>query len=118
MKLSIKPRAMQSLIIIILCVFLLYWYLRYFERSNIYHPSKVLERNPKDAGLVFENVNLKTVDRLQINGWFISQNLPSATILFCHGNAGNISDRLDTIQFFHSLNWNVFIFDYRGYGKS
>lgn len=109
---------MQSIIFIIVCVFLLYWYLGYFEKSNIYHPNKIIERNPKDVGLVYEDVDLETEDGLQINGWFIPQNLPSATILFCHGNAGNDSDRLDTIQFFHSLNWNIFIFDYRGYGKS
>jgi len=39
-------------------------------------------------------------------------------ILFCHGNAGNISHRLESIQIFHRLGLNVFIFDYRGYGRS
>ena len=109
---------MQSIVTILVCILFFYWYLRYFERSNIYHPSKTIERSPQDIGLKYEDVNLKTDDGVQINGWFIPHKLPTVTILFCHGNAGNDSDRLDTIQFFHSLNLNVFIFDYRGYGKS
>ncbi|MEK7797018.1 MAG: alpha/beta hydrolase, partial [Pseudomonadota bacterium] len=40
------------------------------------------------------------------------------TLLFCHGNAGNISHRLESIRQFHQLGLNVFIFDYRGYGES
>jgi pimeloyl-ACP methyl ester carboxylesterase len=39
-------------------------------------------------------------------------------LLFCHGNAGNISDRLGFIRFFNRLGLSVFIFDYRGYGES
>jgi len=41
-----------------------------------------------------------------------------ATVLFCHGNAGNIANRLDAIWRFHELGLNVCIFDYRGYGRS
>ncbi|MFC1482978.1 alpha/beta hydrolase, partial [Candidatus Margulisiibacteriota bacterium] len=40
------------------------------------------------------------------------------TIIFCHGNAGNISHRLEKIQILYNLDLNIFIFDYRGYGKS
>jgi len=39
-------------------------------------------------------------------------------LLFCHGNAGNISHRLESIRIFHQLGLNVFIFDYRGFGRS
>jgi fermentation-respiration switch protein FrsA (DUF1100 family) len=39
-------------------------------------------------------------------------------VLFCHGNAGNVSHRLDTLQFFRSLGLGTLIFDYRGYGRS
>jgi hypothetical protein len=60
----------------------------------------------------------ETSDGVRLNGWCISAQDPIAAILVCHGNAGNISHRLDTIRTFNELNLNVFIFDYRGYGRS
>src|SRR5207248_2460746 len=60
--------------------------------------------------------NLKSTDGVKIKGWFIPGVLP--TLLFCHGNAGNISHRLDKLQIFHKLGLNVLLFDYRGYGQS
>ncbi|RME85589.1 MAG: alpha/beta hydrolase, partial [Planctomycetota bacterium] len=39
-------------------------------------------------------------------------------VLFCHGNAGNLTHRWESIQFFLKLNMDILIFDYRGYGKS
>ncbi len=52
-------------------------------------------------------------------GMLYLPNLPArGTLLFFHGNAGNISHRLDSIRIFHNLRLSVFIFDYRGYGRS
>lgn len=39
-------------------------------------------------------------------------------VLFFHGNAGNVSHRVESIQIFHEMGMSVFIFDYRGYGRS
>lgn len=93
--------------------------LLFFGQSRfIYFPDKEICAVPKDIGLEYEEVTLNTQDGLKINAWFIPASNPRGTILFCHGNAGNISHRLETIQILNSLNLNILIFDYRGYGKS
>jgi hypothetical protein len=81
-------------------------------------PGRELEATPADVGLVYENVSLHTRDGVQLHAWFIPAERPRATVLFCHGNAGNISHRLDSIRLLHSLGLQVLIFDYRGYGQS
>ncbi|MGI9227587.1 MAG: alpha/beta hydrolase [Gammaproteobacteria bacterium] len=85
-------------------------------------PTRELTTTPKDIGLDYEDVFLKTNDNEKIHAWFIpkssSNSLAEKTILFMHGNAGNISHRLETIQIFHRLGFNIFIFDYRGFGNS
>lgn len=98
----------------------------YFAQSLFIYapniPTRELIAIPADIGLIHEEVILKTEDNEKIHAWFIPTNptekQAAKTVLFMHGNAGNISHRLETIQIFHQLGLNVFIFDYRGYGKS
>jgi fermentation-respiration switch protein FrsA (DUF1100 family) len=68
----------------------------------------------------FEGVELRTEDGETIAAWFVPApgGLPRGTVLFCHGNAGNIGDRIGSIATFHNLKMDVLIFDYRGYGQS
>jgi len=84
----------------------------------LYHPTNTIEATPDQVGLAFEAVTFKTQDGLKLYGWWIPANPERGVILFCHGNAGNISHRLDSILIFHKLGMSVFIFDYRGYGLS
>lgn len=93
-------------------------FLRQMERNNIYFPAKELNYTPLDIGLVFEDIILELQHNIKINGWFIPNEKAKFTVLLLHGNAGNIGDRLDKIQVLHSLGLNVFLIDYRGYGKS
>ncbi|MGD8617761.1 MAG: alpha/beta hydrolase [Gammaproteobacteria bacterium] len=81
-------------------------------------PGREPEATPAAVGLAYEDVALQTVDNIRLHAWFIPAEKPRATVLFCHGNAGNISHRLDSIRLLHSLGLQVLIFDYRGYGKS
>ena len=81
-------------------------------------PTRELTATPKDIGLDYEEVFLLTDDNESIHAWFIPRKDTEKTILFMHGNAGNISHRLETIQIFHQLGFNFFIFDYRGFGNS
>jgi fermentation-respiration switch protein FrsA (DUF1100 family) len=91
----------------------------YFNQDRmVYFPDKKIEQTPKDIGLAYEEIYLKTKDGTDITGWYIPAINEKGTLLFCHGNAGNISHRLDSIKIFNDLNLNVLIFDYRGYGKS
>lgn len=73
---------------------------------------------PSDVGFEYESVFLKTEDNVRINGWWVGAKNERAVILFFHGNAGNISHRLEHIKIFNRLNLSVFIIDYRGYGQS
>jgi hypothetical protein len=92
--------------------------LRYLEKHTLFYPTREIDFSPRENGLNFEDVFFKTGDNLKLNGWFIPAAGAKYTILFCHGNAGNISHRIEKITFFHQLRCNVFIFDYRGYGLS
>lgn len=73
---------------------------------------------PEDIGLAYEEVKLSTEDGTVLHGWFVPAGRARQALLFCHGNAGNISHRLESIALFHRLGLTVLIFDYRGYGRS
>lgn len=88
------------------------------QSQMIYHPQKEIFVTPSEAGLPFENVQFQTKDGINLHGWFVPADSSRTTVLYFHGNAGNISGRMETIQLLHQLGLNVFIFDYRGYGKS
>jgi fermentation-respiration switch protein FrsA (DUF1100 family) len=72
---------------------------------------------PADVGLTYQDVSIETTDGVTLHGWFIAGQ-SSQVLLFFHGNAGNISHRLDSIGQFHNLGLSVLIIDYRGYGQS
>lgn len=98
---------------VILCLLLFI-----FQRNLIFFPDKNIYYNPGQMGLTWEDIYLDTEDDVKINAWFIPADSSKHVILFCHGNAGNISHRLESIRIFHSLGLDVIIFDYRGFGKS
>jgi len=89
------------------------------EDRFIFHPDHVTDRDPSQIGVRFEDVFFTTQDGLRLHGWFIPHQDARATLVWFHGNAGNISDRLLNIKLLHDrINTNIFIFDYRGYGRS
>ncbi len=94
----------------------------YFSQSRLIYypdiPSRSVTMTPQHAGLDYESISLSTHDGETLSAWFIPAPDARATLLFAHGNAGNISHRLDSIRLFNQLGLAVFIFDYRGYGES
>ena len=94
----------------------------YFGQGAImFIPSRTIDITPDQAGLDYEDIFLEVTGGERINAWYfpVSDSTPSTrTVLFCHGNAGNISHRLPTIRLLLDLGVNVLIFDYRGYGRS
>jgi len=84
----------------------------------VYLPTREISADPASAGMPFEDVSLQTADGETLHGWFVPADPSQPVILFLHGNAGNISHRLDTLEIFHRLNANVLLIDYRGYGQS
>ncbi|MFC1485833.1 alpha/beta hydrolase, partial [Candidatus Latescibacterota bacterium] len=89
-----------------------------FQGQLIYYPGREVVATPADIDLRFEVVRFAASDGVRLVGWWVPAQAARGTILFCHGNAGNISHRLESIGIFHELRLNVFIFDYRGYGES
>lgn len=109
---------MRLVLWLIVFVILFLLFVRYIERRSIYFPMKDVISNPASVGLPYEEVYFDTPDNKRLNGWYIANSKAKSTLLFCHGNAGNISHRLEKISIFYNLGLNIFIFDYRGYGKS
>jgi fermentation-respiration switch protein FrsA (DUF1100 family) len=68
--------------------------------------------------MAYEELNLLTDDGIRLHGWFVPAPEARAVLLYFHGNAGNISYRLERIALFQRLKLSVLILDYRGYGKS
>lgn len=88
------------------------------QSKLLYFPTKDYEFTPADVGLAFEELTLRTADGIAIAAWYVPHPNPKGTIIFCHGNAGNIADRISDLQRLHRMGVNVLIFDYRGYGQS
>lgn len=96
-------------------------YVYFMQSGLIFYPNmpgRSIVATPENIGLTYKDVELVTQDNVKLHGWFIPNVKAKGTVLFFHGNAGNISHRLDTIEIFHSMELNVFIIDYRGYGQS
>ena len=90
-----------------------------FERQLIYFPSRVLDLEPEDLGLEHEEVFLAADDGVRIHAWLLPVAGARRLVLVCHGNAGNVSHRLDRArQMQRRLGVSVLLFDYRGYGRS
>jgi fermentation-respiration switch protein FrsA (DUF1100 family) len=97
-------------------------FMRWFEHGQVYHPDRMLDPLESKRAEPFQDVWLKTSEGLSINGWFFAAPSDSTrkdcVVLLCHGNAGNISHRVDLCQTFVWMGLNVFSFDYRGFGRS
>lgn len=89
-----------------------------FQSRLIYFPSRELVADPASRELAFEDVRLRTNDGETLHGWFVPGSGEGPTVLFFHGNAGNISHRIDSIALIVDAGASVLIIDYRGYGKS
>ena len=93
----------------------------YFMQGRmLYLPNvsgRALTMTPGDVGMDYEDVAIDTADGVTLHGWFIAGR-SSEVLLFFHGNAGNISHRLDSIRQFQELGLSILIIDYRGYGQS
>ena len=93
-------------------------YLYRSQYSFIYYPDRQIISTPEEHGLAYEDVMLQTADSVAIHGWYVPADTPRGTVLFCHGNGGNINYVIESIAMLHGIGFNVFVFDYRGYGRS
>ena len=90
----------------------------WFVESQVFFPDTTIEQTPVDLDLPFDDIWFTSSDSVRLHGWLIPASSLNHLLLFCHGNAGNISHRLDNVRLLHNRGISVFIFDYRGYGRS
>ena len=90
----------------------------------LYHPATAVTRTPSTAGLAFDAVGFAATDAgtPRLAGWWIAA-APDAkfarlTVLYLHGQDGNLGDTVDALVRLHAAGVNVLAFDYRGYGQS
>lgn len=87
--------------------------------SFLYFPASEIARRPDELGLVARDVAIETDDGERLHGWFVASKRPSrGHVLLCHGNAGNVGDRVDHAGWLAGAGFDVLLFDYRGYGRS
>jgi len=115
---SIRDKILRLIIISISTYTGVCLLLTFLQAKLIYFPTRGYTSTPTQIGIDYDSVILQTDDKVNITAWYVPHPNPRATIIFCHGNAGNNSDRLFDIKQFHRAGYNVFIFDYRGYGES
>ena len=116
------PRMLTTAVVSLLGFYVAFLILVYLTQSSMLYLPGTAGReptaDPAALGLAFEDVHFATADGERLNGWLVQVPEARGTLLFFHGNAGNIGHRLDSISVFTDLGLNVFIFDYRGYGRS
>jgi fermentation-respiration switch protein FrsA (DUF1100 family) len=89
------------------------------DQFFVYHPEPWQDRDwARLSGLPLEEVWFQAADGARLFGWYVEAQIDRPVILWCHGNAGNIINRLENLRELYRIGLSVFIFDYRGYGRS
>jgi hypothetical protein len=99
----------------------------FLDRLFVFHPHPWIERDwARASGLPLQDVWFDSADGARLFGWYVeakgapggSAGLTTGVLLWCHGNAGNIIHRLENLALLYAAGISVFLFDYRGYGRS
>jgi fermentation-respiration switch protein FrsA (DUF1100 family) len=84
-----------------------------------YYPDHTLYQTPKADGYAYEEISFRSQDGTKLSGWFIpASGKALGTVIHFHGNAQNMSYHYPLVSFLPSMGFNLFVFDYRGYGIS
>jgi fermentation-respiration switch protein FrsA (DUF1100 family) len=92
----------------------------FFQAHLVYFPQigRGIAATPKAYGLAYEPVTLTTADGETLAAWWVPHERAAGAVVIFHGNAGNISHRIDYLTMFHRLGYATLLVDYRGYGQS
>jgi pimeloyl-ACP methyl ester carboxylesterase len=88
------------------------------QAAQVYKPLRDMVDAPAAHGLPYEDFEFRAADGTRLHGWYVPRPGARRVLMFFHGNTRNISYCLDSVLLFHRLGFNVFLFDYRGYGLS
>jgi fermentation-respiration switch protein FrsA (DUF1100 family) len=93
--------------------------MRSLTNALLFFPSRKILQTPADAKLEFADVAFAAADGERLHGWWVPARAPSiGHVLLCHGNAGNIGDRVAHLELLSAVGFDALAFDYRGYGHS
>jgi fermentation-respiration switch protein FrsA (DUF1100 family) len=114
-------RMLLNLLLLLIAAYLFLVFSVYFIQDRlIYFPQieQQITHTPRTIGLEYTSLNIVTNDGETLHSWWVPVPDAKGTVLFFHGNAGNISHRIDYLPMFKHLGYNTLLFDYRGYGQS
>ncbi|KWW07720.1 alpha/beta hydrolase [Escherichia fergusonii] len=116
---AVNKRVLKIVFILFVILFCVYLIPRIAINFFYYPDDKIYGPDPWSA----ESVEFTAKDGTRLHGWFIpSATGPAenaiATVIHAHGNAGNMSAHWSLVSWLPERNFNVFMFDYRGFGKS
>ena len=114
------PWIARSIVIALLAYAMLVALAWLLQERLIFYPEtgRAIVTTPAARGVPYDNVMLATSDRKQLHAWWVPAETPRGAVLLFHGNAGNISHRIEYALMFRRLGYSTLLVDYRGYGKS
>lgn len=109
-----------AIVVVIAATYLFSALYKFLNQSSfVYHPKKEIVATPDSIGLNFQDIIFKASNGNDLSGWFVPVKKSKKVLLLLHGNGGNISTRLNFLDYFcKQLKISTFIIDYQGYGKS
>ena len=108
----------KLIILIVVTYCLLLTFIFFYQRKLLYYPNFNNHVTGHDLVHSIEKINIKTEDNIDLKGWFHLKDLKKKTILFFHGNAGTLDDRIYKLNFLGNLDINFLIIAWRGYSGS
>jgi len=89
------------------------------DQLFVYYPAPWQDRDWRSvSGLPLEDIWFSSSEGTKLFGWYVEAAAHRPVLLWCHGNAGNIIHRLENLRYLFQKGLSVFVFDYRGYGRS
>ena len=111
----VKMNYLTNIILILILGYFIFLVLTYiFQRNLLYHP-KVNNYSGESLLINVEKIKIKTSDGINLISWYYKKNLNSKTLLFLHGNAGSLENRINKLNHFANLKLNFLIVAWRGF---
>ncbi len=89
-------------------------FIPFFVQNSLYHPSN----RSFSVDLDYQDIFIQTEDGISINAWYSAPTMNNTTVIFCHGNGGNLTYYEELVKILQNEGYGVLAIDYRGYGKS
>ncbi len=110
-----RNNLLQIILVIFFIYFLILVFLYFYQRNLLYHPNENNYSEDK-ISVDIENVRIKTSDNIELLGWYHEKNLKDfKTLIFFHGNAGSLENRIHKLNHFRDMNINFLIIAWRGF---